>query len=205
MRRLQILPWEIYKNLRVIEEIEPHWKYRRFNTQCVKCGCIKDKYLHALRYSKTWCSCTNIWWKNKQSHEEIKMRRLYERIIYRCNRQTWRSIKYYLEKWIKCEWNSFEEFYSDMWNKPSPSHSIDRINSNGNYSKENCRWADIYTQNNNRCNNIILENWEKFMDWIKENNMRDYYSSALHYYREWLTLDCIKWKYERYKSKKCLN
>lgn len=40
--------------------------------------------------------------------------------------------------------------------------SLDRINPRGNYEPENCRWADILTQENNRTNNVFyLLNGEK--------------------------------------------
>lgn len=35
--------------------------------------------------------------------------------------------------------------------------SIDRINNNGDYSPENCRWVDTYTQGNNKRNNVLIE------------------------------------------------
>lgn len=51
---------------------------------------------------------------------------------------------------------SFENFIADMGRKPTPQHSLDRINRAGNYEPENCRWATIIEQNNNRCFNRHL-------------------------------------------------
>jgi hypothetical protein len=46
--------------------------------------------------------------------------------------------------------NSFEAFISDMGLKPTPKHSIDRVNNDLGYSPDNCRWATIAEQTRNR-------------------------------------------------------
>ena len=46
-------------------------------------------------------------------------------------------------------WLKFENFYEDMGDKPSPKHSIERINNEGNYEPSNCKWATAVEQMNN--------------------------------------------------------
>jgi hypothetical protein len=77
----------------------------------------------------------------------------------RCNNSAHKQYGHYGGRGITvCDsWNnSFETFLSDMGPRPSPLHSIDRINNNSGYCKENCRWATRTEQNNNlRTNHLV--------------------------------------------------
>lgn len=52
--------------------------------------------------------------------------------------------------------SSFDDFYADMGPRPK-GHTLERVDSNGDYTPENCKWATPAEQNNNRSICIIVE------------------------------------------------
>lgn len=74
-------------------------------------------------------------------------------------------------RWQEPKGQGFLNFLEDMGRKPSPKHSLDRIDVNGDYCPENCRWATQTEQSRNRRTNILLTYNNKTMcstEWAAE-------------------------------------
>lgn len=87
----------------------------------------------------------------------------------RCNNPKDQKFYRYGKRGIKvCErWQSFDNFYKDMGDKPTPKHTLNRIDNDGDYTPENCNWALPHEQSRNKSNNkryAIFENG-KFVEY----------------------------------------
>lgn len=73
-------------------------------------------------------------------------------MLSRCTNPQSKSFKDYGGRGITvCErWSEFLNFYADMGQRPSPKHSIDRIDNERGYEPGNCRWETRQVQNLNR-------------------------------------------------------
>lgn len=82
----------------------------------------------------------------------------WQHILQRCLNPNDAGFHHYGGRGIKvCKrWLRFENFFADMGKRPSPKHTIDRINNNGDYKLSNCRWATMKEQMNNTRGNRIL-------------------------------------------------
>jgi hypothetical protein len=72
---------------------------------------------------------------------------------------------------ICARWDDFAAFNADMWPRPSPKHTVERIDNSKGYSPDNCRWATMAEQQANRRDtvNVTYEGRTQcVMHWARE-------------------------------------
>ena len=127
------------------------------------CGTEREVVVGNLRSGLTTsCGC----WKNEKTSKRRKkhgfskttMYHRYRSMIRRCYDPLNREFQNYGGRGIKVcnRWlESVENYIEDMGFPPFDTASVDRINNDGGYSKENCRWATKTEQNLNRRRIVI--------------------------------------------------
>lgn len=106
------------------------------------CGCRRTAHARAAKttHGLTGAAEYRVWLHMKE----------------RCLNRNDKSFQRYGGRGIRvCErWLSFDAFFADMGRRPSPRHSIDRVDNDGNYEAGNCRWATQEVQQRNRRDTI---------------------------------------------------
>lgn len=125
-----------------------------------ECGCIKDVDIYRLKYGHS-LACSRCRYNEKTVPLYIKrLRRIYHNIKQRCYNPKSPKYKDYGGRGVVvCEdWKNNSNLFIEwaLNNGYKDEYTIDRIDNNGNYCPENCRWSDIETQANNKRTNHYL-------------------------------------------------
>lgn len=146
------------------------------NDTCSVEGCGKPKQaanfcsMHYRRYRLYGDPnhVTRLYGTGKTNHALISV---YKDMLRRCNNPNDRAYKSYGGRGIKVcdEWSGkegFQNFLSDMGERPEGKtktgkkiYTLDRIDVNGDYCPENCRWATWDEQAKNKRNSVLVTLW----------------------------------------------
>lgn len=169
MRLARDLLGRRYGRLIVLAKAEPgDDKRARWLVQC-DCGTkkvVRQWLLLRGRTSSCGCLARELTVRRSRTHGMTNSPEwlTWRRMRARCYNENCDSYPHYGGRGIRvCDrWlESFQSFLEDMGPRPTDRHSIDRINVNGDYEPNNCRWATPEQQGSNRtCNRVLTANGE---------------------------------------------
>lgn len=131
-----------------------HTDKKRHVYMC-KCKCGKEvvkPIREIVRGRSLSCGCRNVENHIKHGLSRQLVHRIWKGMKARCLNPKTTHYRHYGGRGITvCDrWMDFTAFLEDMGEPPTPTHSIDRINNDGNYEPGNCRWATKSEQARNK-------------------------------------------------------
>jgi len=158
MAKLNDLSGQKFNKLTVISRATNDGTRARWN--CI-CDCGKKKVLRGNSISSgrtKSCGCILGSHVGSHGHSMRAIYRTWSSMKQRClNRNNSSYLRYGARGITVCDrWlNSFENFYADMGERPA-GLSLDRIDNNGNYEPDNCKWSTVKEQASNTRYNVFI-------------------------------------------------
>ena len=169
-----------YGLLTIISPISLKLKTNNRKISAIKCKCdCGGKTITTITKLKNGHtkSCGCLWIKSITKHNKChtKIYNTWSSMKDRCLNKNNERFKDYGGRDIKIckKWLNFKNFYKDMGDRPI-GKTIERINNNGNYCKQNCQWATNEEQLNNTRRNILLTfngKIKTLSQWARYNNI----------------------------------
>lgn len=139
-------------------------KHRQTVWECI-CDCgnktnVRGYHLLQNRVNSCGCLRNDVLAEMLRTHgmTDTSPYRSWSGMLSRCENTNDERYKDYGGRGIAVcdEWHDFEMFWGDMKKGYAEGLTLDRIDVNGNYCPENCKWSTQKEQANNRRNNVII-------------------------------------------------
>ena len=171
-------------------------------TPYCKCQCIcgQEKFIqkgHLTSGHTKSCGCYKIKINTRHGMVRTKLYKVWVSMRERCrNKNSTSYYNYGGRGIIFCEeWNQFENFYSwAMAHGYKEGMTIERIDNNGNYCPENCKWATRREQQNNTRRNHIIEfngQTQTIAQWARQIGITAKKLSNRINYSKWTLEQCM--------------
>jgi hypothetical protein len=171
MPKIVDLTGQVFGRLTVLHQSDPGAGGKRWVCKCA-CGGIAVAYSCNLQSGATKsCGCI----RRRHGMGGTKLHQVWRTMLDRCNNPNANQYADYGGRGIKVcqEWCEFTQFFEDMGHPPQGG-TLDRVDNNKGYDKENCKWSTRQEQARNKRNNRMITAFGKTQtvtEWAIEYSM----------------------------------
>lgn len=196
-RKLFVGSGEVYGRLTVIEELhfkeanKPRGRWVQCACSCGKTSVVKIEKLVSGHTTSCGCYIQEMRGKASTTHGNCgePLFDVWRRMVARCTNPKDSNWRHYGGRGITvCDrWRTFELFIEDMMGSFQKGLTLDRIDNDSGYSRDNCRWATYSVQSHNKrkygANSkyigvFFLDHCNKYTSYITVNGKRAYFGTS---------------------------
>lgn len=180
--RRTVAPGEIFGRLTVLSEAPRRKHFRYWLCQC-SCGSPPKEIRHnSLGELTKSCGClraerAQTTGRKNSTHGRARTPEYiaWNNMWGRCTNPNDIGYLDYKDRLPPAIWRDFQTFFDDMGPRPSPKHSLERVDNSKPYGPSNCVWATLKEQNRNKSTNVNIEYQGRLnciASWAEEFNMK---------------------------------